>query len=553
MGLGSWVNSFAALLEHTLAKGSDINTRVDGLGGNWDKLPAPHDDGTEGFFDPCAVGDAVELDQAASAGQVQRNEPSTGVDSGAADAYVVTMGITPVAYVTGLHVTFFATNSNTGASTVNIDGLGIVPMRIHPTNALHAGYITAGDFIDMVYMGSYFYITVVTPDGMTDVVNAAQNADDAAASAAEAAASSDHIDAVISEGDTFLTGGDDITVDTVPDTPLPGQTTFDINNTYGTPTVSAGEGSSVTRTGAGTPASPYDYEVAALPGRNFITNGNFLVNEHIKTSATKYGLDRWYNKYGITNFLRNSTLPEIYDIPCRYVAQVWGGPTVQEGEWVDSVESKKLVVGEKITLSWRWSTVVPDPSGDSQVILSTQSSTPDTWVSATETIIYSETSVVALAELATRRDVEITVTQDMRDHGFGVSFKTPTEGSAGDVYLYLANVQLEKGSIATPFEVRTYSEELALCQHYYQTVTKATMCRTYNYSALTSVVIINVQFPVTMRDVPTISAVGDVDDGSPFDFTTKVSYINGFWVGKELVPSGLYLDLNQWEADAEIY
>jgi hypothetical protein len=36
-------------------------------------------------------------------------------------------------------------------------------------------------------------------------------------------------------------------------------------------------------------------------------------------------------------------------------------------------------------------------------------------------------------------------------------------------YIQLTGVQLEKGTVATPFEVRPYATELALCQRYYQT------------------------------------------------------------------------------------
>ena len=39
---------------------------------------------------------------------------------------------------------------------------------------------------------------------------------------------------------------------------------------------------------------------------------------------------------------------------------------------------------------------------------------------------------------------------------------------SADAYIEIANVQLEVGSIATDFEHRSYGEELALCQRYYQ-------------------------------------------------------------------------------------
>jgi hypothetical protein len=42
-----------------------------------------------------------------------------------------------------------------------------------------------------------------------------------------------------------------------------------------------------------------------------------------------------------------------------------------------------------------------------------------------------------------------------------------TDTTAGD-FLYLAGVQLEAGSVATPFERRPYGTELALCQRYFR-------------------------------------------------------------------------------------
>jgi hypothetical protein len=79
-------------------------------------------------------------------------------------------------------------------------------------------------------------------------------------------------------------------------------------------------------------------------------------------------------------------------------------------------------------------------------------------------------------------------------------------------YIEFTGVQLEKGTVATPFEVRPYATELALCQRYYQ--------KTYNIgtppgtnvsgvgaivvTAPNSVIVPGAQFRTTMRAAPTI-------------------------------------------------
>jgi hypothetical protein len=64
-------------------------------------------------------------------------------------------------------------------------------------------------------------------------------------------------------------------------------------------------------------------------------------------------------------------------------------------------------------------------------------------------------------------------------------------------------IQLEVGDTATPFEHRSYGDELARCQRYYQTIGYQ---RSYYYSPIASGGAINVvRLPVTMRAVPTIT------------------------------------------------
>ena len=80
---------------------------------------------------------------------------------------------------------------------------------------------------------------------------------------------------------------------------------------------------------------------------------------------------------------------------------------------------------------------------------------------------------------------------------------------------YLTGVQLEAGSVATPFERRHYGQELALCQRYYQksydydtapgtnTIVGSVTARGDSNTAMTNSPL-GTRFVVTMRTVPTL-------------------------------------------------
>jgi hypothetical protein len=89
---------------------------------------------------------------------------------------------------------------------------------------------------------------------------------------------------------------------------------------------------------------------------------------------------------------------------------------------------------------------------------------------------------------------------------------TSVVGTSGATF-YITGVQLEKGSTATSFDYRTYTNELQLCQRYFYRVTGATG----GYSTFgagqamsTTQGRISVHYPVTMRATPTITYTGTV-------------------------------------------
>jgi len=70
---------------------------------------------------------------------------------------------------------------------------------------------------------------------------------------------------------------------------------------------------------------------------------------------------------------------------------------------------------------------------------------------------------------------------------------------------YVTGVQLEKGTVATPFERRPFGTELALCQRYYYKVAPgvADSILGFGYCGTTTTALALTNFPVTMRVAPT--------------------------------------------------
>ena len=120
-------------------------------------------------------------------------------------------------------------------------------------------------------------------------------------------------------------------------------------------------------------------------------------------------------------------------------------------------------------------------------------------------------------------------------------------GSSADDYWQITGVQLEVGEQATPFEHRSFGEELALCERYFtnQDVgtlrlsvvrTSDNLRRAYAF------------FPVTMRANPTIVRTSEVGDGATIatgDITT--SSVEFTATGADNIP---YVQI--YTADAEL-
>lgn len=84
-----------------------------------------------------------------------------GVDTGIADAYVLNFTANFSALTDGIVIYWIPSHSNTGASTINVNGLGVVAIVSSDGTAATAGLIAANQFIGIMYKGGSWY--VITP------------------------------------------------------------------------------------------------------------------------------------------------------------------------------------------------------------------------------------------------------------------------------------------------------------------------------------------------------------------------------------------------------
>jgi hypothetical protein len=94
----------------------------------------------------------------------------TGVDGGAANAYTLTPADALPGYVARMLAVFVPTANNTGASTLNISGLGAKPILSVAGVPLVAGDLTAGRFYSAFYDGTSFRLDNVTQNYVDQVV-----------------------------------------------------------------------------------------------------------------------------------------------------------------------------------------------------------------------------------------------------------------------------------------------------------------------------------------------------------------------------------------------
>lgn len=111
----------------------------------------------------------TDLAAKASITGVQQNSYGYAADTGSANAYAISLSPTPT-LVAGSTGAFLAANTNTGASTLAVNGGSAIAIKKNGNStALAAGDITANQIIRWVYDGTVFQISVSSSGGVTSL------------------------------------------------------------------------------------------------------------------------------------------------------------------------------------------------------------------------------------------------------------------------------------------------------------------------------------------------------------------------------------------------
>ncbi|MEK9700342.1 MAG: hypothetical protein VW270_31460, partial [Candidatus Poseidoniales archaeon] len=91
-----------------------------------------------------------------------RFSPSAA-DAGGDDTYSVTLDPVPAAYYAGMEVNFKPTTANTGACTLDVNGLGAKTIKKNVSTDLATGDILSGQMVKVIYDGTNFQLVSTLP------------------------------------------------------------------------------------------------------------------------------------------------------------------------------------------------------------------------------------------------------------------------------------------------------------------------------------------------------------------------------------------------------
>jgi hypothetical protein len=293
--------------------------------------------------------------------------------------------------------------------------------------------------------------------------------------------------------------------------------------------------------------------------RNVLINGNFDIwqrgTSFTQNTGSGYGADRWYHRVGNVQGIISRQDNDFSAFSSKYFYRLDNNTASSDaGMWLKQrIEGVDTLAGKEATVSF--------------------------WAKASSA---KAISVYLNQNFGSGGSVEVTdigttnVSLTTSWQKFTVTFSVPsiigkTIGDGNYLELFfdlsafvntafefdIAQVQLEEGSVASPFEHRPYGLELSLCQRYYEKSTYVGMATVYSTSK-TYAQTCPIGFKATKRISPSMS-FGSVSNASNPILTTSSSITSTLHKDTETFSvylsrtAGDYGYINfTWTADAEL-
>jgi len=329
-----------------------------------------------------------------------------------------------------------------------------------------------------------------------------------------------------------VAGTNTLTLPVATDT-LVGKTTTDTltNKTLTSPTL--------TTPALGTPASGVMTNVTGINYdgyKNRIINGAMVINQRgysaTPTADTTYTLDRWEarlsqaSKFSVS---QSSTAPTGFNSSLLITSasayscttndffdidqQIEGYNSADLGWGTASAATVTISFWVRSSLTGTFGGALANADSSRAYPFSYSISSANTWEQKTITLAgdtsgtwqtTSSTGIQVRFSLGVGTTYGGTAGAWVGSNKFGVTGQVNVVGTNGATF-YITGVQLEKGSTATSFDYRPYGTELALCQRYYYLHASGTDLSLGDGSMYnTTVLMFNVNFPVSMRTAPTL-------------------------------------------------
>jgi hypothetical protein len=278
--------------------------------------------------------------------------------------------------------------------------------------------------------------------------------------------------------------------------------------------------------------------------RNRIINGNMQFWQRgTSFSANGYTTDRWaVGPAGGTVTVAQAAGPSGFGF--QYAAQITGGAGVTTCPFSQKIESYNIadLASKTVTL---------------QVVISASTSQTVLWQASYPTAIDNYTSTTSIASgsfsvttTPTLYTVQISLPSQVTN-GLQIVFAPNNGGSFTSGTITFTGVQVESGTVATPYERQIYSDQLAQCQRYYeQDSSKVWYLFMANATSGTGNKFTNINWMVSKRTAPTVTLTGAGTGTSGFSSNSPT--VNGTGVYCATTSFGNDAYITAYTASAEL-